>query len=314
MVDDRDRAEGTNWRFVHEASLPGDADHSRTDDLDEFLDGYGRDAEGAMTGDYDRFSAQPRTGGGQASRATPMAPGATSLFRTWWEAPSGLTQGPLVAGLLVAALTLLLSLALLAQIQGLKGEVETLAQGQVALTQQLQEQSRRGGMGSQAQIEEELSALMQRVNVLAQMLEGAQAEQPDGENSGLQALTQRLERLEQSQGVPLVTKALMASDKGDKEAPGVTAKPKPRSEPKVVAPKEGWVINLLTVSSAKTAQEELARMRKLGIRADSQEISKGSKTLYRLRVAGFDSYEGAKAYIDTVERQTGFKKAWVAKQ
>ena len=98
---------------------------------------------------------------------------------------------------------------------------------------------------------------------------------------------------------PLVSKASVAV--------ATTASP-------VTPKKSGWVINLLSLTSARTANSELARLRKLGIRADKQTVGKDGQAWYRRRVTGFDSYAGAKAYIETVEKQTGFNSAWVAKE
>lgn len=102
--------------------------------------------------------------------------------------------------------------------------------------------------------------------------------------------------------------------------PLVEKKPVSKVEPVAAAatPKKatggGWAINLISLTSEQDADKELKHLLNLGVRAEKQRAVKDGKVWYRLRVPGFASYEGAKAYIDTVEKKTGVKNAWVAKE
>ena len=217
----------------------------------------------------------------------------------------GLSKAQLIGGVSLLASSLLLSLAALWMGLGLGSQIDTINQNVSDLQKRVLVQSRRGTLAPQAQQGDQLNRLGERVNELAVIVEGPVSHLRESNQKALETLSMRLDRLEGGQAAPMAT----------------TSSPKPlvsKAETEVApttAPKKkGWVINLLSVSSAKTANVELSRLRKLGIRVDKQAVSKGGKTWYRLRVTGFDSYEGAKAYIDTVQKQTGFKSAWVAKE
>jgi TolA-binding protein len=195
----------------------------------------------------------------------------------------------------------LLSLAALWMGLGLGSQVDTLNQNVSELQQRVIAQSRRGTINPQAQLGEQLNRLGERVNELAVIVEGPVAHLQESSQLALETLSLRLDRMEQGQPVATTT----------------AKSPATVSQPLVSAPaanKDGWVINLLSVGSARAADEEMVRLRKLGIRADKQKINREGKIWYRLRVTGFDSYAGAKAYVDTVEKQTGFSSAWVAKE
>lgn len=220
----------------------------------------------------------------------------------------GLSKAQLFGGVALLSSSLLLSLAALWMGMGLGSQIETLNQNVSELQQRVLSQSRRGSLAPQAQLGDQLNRLGERVNELAVIVEGPVSHLRESNQQALEALTMRLDRLEAGQLAAIAPTAVP-----------VSSSPKPlvsqtEEAPTSVPQKRGWVINLLSVSSAKTANTELSRLRKLGIRADKQTVSKDGKSWYRLRVTGFDSYEGAKAYIDTVQEQTGFKSAWVAKE
>jgi hypothetical protein len=190
---------------------------------------------------------------------------------------------------------------------GLSSQIDTLNQNVSELQQRVLAQSRRGSIAPQAELGDQLNRLGERVNELAVIIEGPVSHLRESSQQELQALGERLERLEQG---------------SVKQQPVATSSSKPlvsKVETTVITPpapaaQGGWVINLLSVTNVVTAKEEMARLRKLGIRADQQAVSQDGKTWYRLRVTGFDSYAGAKAYIETIEKQTGFSSAWVAKE
>jgi TolA-binding protein len=235
-----------------------------------------------------------------AEAAAPSPPAATALARP-----------QLIGGVILLALGLLLSVSALWMVMGLASQVDTLTQGVDALQQRLL-LSRRGSTAApDPRLESQLTQLDERVNELAVIIEGPMSHLRESSQQERAALALRLDRLERL----------------GQQGPGVTEQPLPHEPPPVAVKGTvpaansgaslegggGWVINLLSLSSAATAQQELTRLRQLGVRAEQQAINQGGHLWYRLRVTGFDSYEGAKAYIDTVERQTGFNSAWVGK-
>ncbi len=237
-----------------------------------------------------------------ASAAATATPAASAIIPP--VAPA-LSRGQLLGGAVAISASLLLSLSALWMGMGLSSQIDTLNQNVSELQQRLLAQSRRGSMAPQAQLGDQLNRLGERVNELAVIVEGPVGHLRESNLQALQALDMRLERLEKGQAQPIAESKPLVSKVP--VAVATTAAP-------TTAKRGGWVINLLSLTSARTANSELARLRKLGIRADKQTVSKDGKTWYRLRVTGFDSYAGAKAYIETVEQQTGFKSAWVAKE
>jgi TolA-binding protein len=248
---------------------------------------------------------------GQPAAAVPTTE-ATEASAPPSAAAATLARPQLIGGVIVLLLGLLLSLSATWMVMGQATQVDTLTQEVSALQQRLLAQSRRGNMAApDPRLESQLTQLDERVNELAVIIEGPMSHLRESSQQELAALALRLEQLERL----------------GQQGPGATEKPLTHKPSPVVvegaapavkggAPLEGgggWVINLLSLSSSATAQQELARLRQLGVRAEQQVINQGGHLWYRLRVTGFDSYEGAKAYIETVERQTGFNSAWVGK-
>ncbi len=259
---------------------------------------------------------------GKESAATPAA-ASTAPAITPPVSPA-LSKGQLVGGAALLGASLLLSLAALWMGMSLDSQIETLNGNVTELQQRVLAQSHRDTLPTPAQLGGQLNLLDERVNELAMIVEGPLGHLRESNQQALQTLDLRLERLEKGQTtLPLAAKQ-KKQENGSKAqttsspllSKGAEAATTPASKlpSNTAAVKKGWVINLLSVTSAKTAKEELARLRKMGIRADKQTMNKEGKSWYRLRVTGFDSYEGAKAYIETVEKQTGFSSAWVAKE
>ncbi len=160
--------------------------------------------------------------------------------------------------------------------------------------------SREGGESLRNQLRD----LGARVNNLAVIIEGPLSHLRQSNEESLGALTQRLVQLEQkvaARAEASLTVADPMSQNSETPSPTTMAA-------------TGWVINLLSLSSEKDAREQLLRLLKAGVRAQMQQAEHDGKRWYRLRVPGFSSYEGAKAYIETVEKQAGVKNAWVAKE
>ncbi|MDH5785646.1 MAG: SPOR domain-containing protein [Chromatiales bacterium] len=241
------------------------------------------------------------------------------------EVPQGpatiaLDKRALIAGGAVVAFSLLFSLVALWLVSGFGSELETLNRSVTELQQTLQ---RRSEPATHTPLAEQVNQLGQRVDELSVIVEGPVGHLRERNQQELDALSQRLDLLERRQSaLTLETqKSARVSDPVPDHRPPVAAETGKAATPVSVPTtaesqqlaKDEWVINLLSVTSAKTANDELARLRALGIRADKQIVNKDGKSWYRLQVTGFDSYEGAKAYIETVEQQTGFKSAWVGR-
>lgn len=208
----------------------------------------------------------------------------------------------LIGGGLLITTSILLSLAALWMGMGLNTQIDTLNQNVSQLQQRVIAQSRRGTISPQAQLGEQLNLLGERVNELAVIIEGPMAHLQESNRTALQELGERIGTLEKS---PPPAKAV-AAPVADKS---LARKPQP-----VAKKKGGWVINLLSVASTKTASSELARLKKMGVSADRKEVNKGGKTWYRLRVTGYESYKEAKSAIKALEQKTGFSSSWVGKE
>jgi cell division septation protein DedD len=246
---------------------------------------------------------------GQATAVTPDAAPSSGGILSPATAPA-LTRSQRMAAVAALSLSLLLSLGALWMGLGLSVQIETLNQSVGELQQRLLTLSRRGAATPQAELGEQLNRLGERVNDLGVIIEGPMSHLRESSQQGLQALAERIDVLEQRQvPVPVNPLPVAASSKPlvQKVEPVAIAPPSP-------AKHDGWAINLMSVTSADIAKEELARLRKLGVRAEQQVVNQDGKTWYRLLVPGFDSHDGAKAYIDTVEKQTGFSSAWVVKE
>lgn len=147
----------------------------------------------------------------------------------------------------------------------------------------------------------EIHELGARVNDLAVIIEGPFSHLRQSNEESLSGLFQRLERLEgeMAKGGAVLTKM---------------ATPTSADMPPAEAGERGWVINLISLSSEQDAKQQMLRLRQAGVRVEMQQARHDGKSWYRLRVPGFSSYEGARAYIKTVEKQAGVENAWVAKE
>lgn len=147
----------------------------------------------------------------------------------------------------------------------------------------------------------EVAELGARVNDLAVIIEGPFSHLRQSNEESLVALTDRLEKLEKKVAGIAGAESPVVATSGDRR-------------PQAKAEQGGWVINLISLSNEKVAREQLSRLRKAGVRVELQHAQQDGKSWYRLRVPGFNSYEGARAYIETVEKQAGVQNAWVAKE
>jgi cell division septation protein DedD len=159
----------------------------------------------------------------------------------------------------------------------------------------------------EAQLRREVQLLAARVSELSVLIEGPLSHLRQSNEETLAALEARLAKLEQ--GAVPAGKA-PAAPSLVKKAPAKRA-----AEPPPAATAEpGWVINLVSLRSKSDAEAEMQRLRRAGVRVELQRAVRDGTTWYRLRVPGFTSYEGAKAYIGSVEKQAGVRNAWVSKE
>lgn len=159
------------------------------------------------------------------------------------------------------------------------------------------------GVNDDEKLQAKMHDLAARINDLAVIIEGPFSHLRQTNEESLVALSQRIERLERE-----------ALARSGAASLAMTA-PKAGSGVPTANPAEsGWVINLISLSSEKDAKEQMLLLRKAGVRVEMQHAQHDGKSWYRLRVPGFTSYEGARAYIETVEKQTGVENAWVGKE
>ncbi len=170
----------------------------------------------------------------------------------------------------------------------------------IAALQQSKGTSRSADPGNGEAVRADLDKLMAQVNEVAATLDGSLVDMREKNQAALDTLAQRLDTLE----------------KREVAAPVAALKPLVEKTPAIAESETsagGWSVNLISLSSEKVADEELTRLRNLGIRAEKQRVEQDGRVWYRLRVPGFTSHDGAKAYIATVESKAGVSNAWVGK-
>jgi len=75
-----------------------------------------------------------------------------------------------------------------------------------------------------------------------------------------------------------------------------------------------WVVNLTSLSHATAANNEVARLKGLGIRAESIKIETQGKVWYRIRVPGFASAEEADRQRKILGNRLGIRDTWIGKR
>jgi len=174
-----------------------------------------------------------------------------------------------------------------------------------------------GPAGEGSQLEVELAQTADRVS----LLEANNREL----GTRINALTQKNEELEQQLGdlTRVVANRSTAAQKKSVNRktpvikPSTPVKPivKAKTEAKTptVAKPKGWVINLTSVSSAESAQQEVARLQLLGVKAQSIRTEARGKIWYRIRVAGFATREEAQAQAELLGESLNIPDIWVGK-
>ncbi len=156
-----------------------------------------------------------------------------------------------------------------------------------ALTEQLRAQVTHDTLRLQG----DLRDLAVRSEQRWQALEGGRV---DSQRSPARAPAPALAQTAPSAGPPGPSPA------AQKPAPPQTSKPapaKPAVGPATASAGPGpWVIALASVPDATQATQEVARLRGLGLAAESQKIQADGKSWHRINVGGFPTREAAQAY------------------
>ena len=75
-----------------------------------------------------------------------------------------------------------------------------------------------------------------------------------------------------------------------------------------------WVINLASYSGSKTAGSMQRKFENLGVSTEQQIAEVNGKTMYRLRIASFESRADAEAYFETIKGALGMESAWITRK
>jgi len=75
-----------------------------------------------------------------------------------------------------------------------------------------------------------------------------------------------------------------------------------------------WVINLASYASETIAARKLADFERKGVTAEQSVASVNGKTIYRVRIAGFDTRKAATVRANSVRQQLGLKETWITRQ
>ncbi len=303
MADEDPLADQDSWvqEQADDEDLLGEADLN--DELDLAVDELSEAEEPAPSA-----SRATEAGGADAAKvaaaaaglgaATAAANGATSQPQA--AVPIGTTPSAVAASGRMALLAVVLAViggvvAALALFLSLSGTDEApvaaapSAQGQTAALERMQT---------------DIAALAGRINELAIIIEGPMSHLRQSSEEALVEIDQRLGRLEG------------ALSELSSAPPQQVAVQQPAAAPRSAPAQSGtgdWVINLVSLSNEQDARTELERLRQLGIRAEVQRAQHEGRTWYRLRVTGFDSRDGATAYVDTIADKAGLQNPWVTR-
>jgi hypothetical protein len=75
-----------------------------------------------------------------------------------------------------------------------------------------------------------------------------------------------------------------------------------------------WIINLASYAGPKTASRMQQKFGALGVTTERQVAEVNGKTMYRLRIAAFESRGDAQAYFDSIKDTLGLESAWITKK
>ena len=102
------------------------------------------------------------------------------------------------------------------------------------------------------------------------------------------------------------------------EPAGIAAPEPAGSEPLADVVRPGstgrWVINLASYAGPRTADRMQRKFEGLGVSTEKQVAEVNGKTMYRLRIASFQSRADAEAYFETIKGALGLESAWITKK
>jgi len=141
------------------------------------------------------------------------------------------------------------------------------------------------------------------------------------QHKDITALNQRLNKLNTQFAAHLKTIAHSedASPVSETKAPPaatpVTTKPAVTAVVPVSHSRQGeWVVNLTSLGNSVAANNELNRLRHLGVHAESVKANIQGKIWYRIRVAGFAGKEAAERQRKVLAKKLGIQDAWSGKR
>lgn len=174
--------------------------------------------------------------------------------------------------------------------------------------------------GPDLQTQEELGRLNQRLNEMANQLQGPVGSLSESNQRELADIFSRMDSFEKAMtdvreelvalqrsnknAVVTTTNSKAAPSKSEAKAVAQESAPK-ASTPKAVVPKASttgrtgnWVVNVASLTDAKAASAEQQRLKKEGIVVEVHEVVMSGRTWYRVRATGFASREEAQVYGD----------------
>jgi len=104
------------------------------------------------------------------------------------------------------------------------------------------------------------------------------------------------------------------------EAPQMHARPveSAREERHESPPRQSgtgdWVINLASYANESIAARKLADFESKGVAAEQSVASVNGRTIYRVRITGFDTHKAAKVRAKSIRQQLGLKETWITRQ
>jgi len=93
----------------------------------------------------------------------------------------------------------------------------------------------------------------------------------------------------------------------------VAAAPSP-SATAAAAPAGDWVVNLASYNHEAMARRKLGEFQAKGVTAEIESAVINARTMYRIRVGGFENSRAARASIASLEKTLGLKGVWISKR
>jgi cell division protein FtsN len=75
-----------------------------------------------------------------------------------------------------------------------------------------------------------------------------------------------------------------------------------------------WAINLASYANESIAARKLADFESKGVNAEQSVASVNGRTIYRVRITGFETRTAATVRAKTVRQQLGLKETWITRQ